>query len=61
MKDWWKKKKSKMRKNNKSKEAYNFGDFMLDMLLWLPELIVFPIRVIYWVLRALSKNIFDTF
>ncbi|MGM8216611.1 hypothetical protein ACLIA0_13715 [Bacillaceae bacterium W0354] len=61
MKEWWKRKKAKTRKSKKGNDKYTFWDFMLDVLLWLPELFLLPFRIIFWILRGLTRNVFDWF
>ena len=57
MKKWWKRKNEKMRKNQKTNGIYTFGDFVLDVLLWIPELILFPFRLVFWFLRGIVRLI----
>ncbi|WP_208590794.1 hypothetical protein [Gracilibacillus suaedae] len=59
MKEWWHKKKAKMRKNQKNNGEYTFWDFLFDVLVWLPELILLPFRIIFWLIRGLIRNPFD--
>ncbi len=61
MKEWYQRKKSKTRKSRKSSEHYNVWDFFVDALMWLPELIVFPLRLIFWLIRGLIRSIGDIF
>ncbi|MFC3041484.1 hypothetical protein ACFOGI_14645 [Virgibacillus xinjiangensis] len=61
MRKWWRKKKGQMRKSKKDKGDYTFWDGVLDVLLWVPELILLPLRVIFWLLRGISRNIVDFF
>ena len=57
MNEWWNTKKSKMRKSKKKKEEYGLIDFIFDALCWLPELILLPFRIIYWLLRGVGRLI----
>lgn len=62
MKEWWHRKKERMRKNQKTDGMYTFGDFILDVLLWIPELIILPFRLGFWLLRGIGRligHIFD--
>ncbi|WP_458413004.1 hypothetical protein ACNQFZ_19710 [Schinkia sp. CFF1] len=62
MKDWLKKKKEKMRKSRKSSDRYTFVDFIFDVLFWVPELLLLPFRILFWLVRGLGRwieNIFD--
>ncbi|MED4531785.1 hypothetical protein ABET51_03780 [Metabacillus fastidiosus] len=61
MKEWWNKKKNKMRKNRKDNGHYTFVDFILDVLFWIPELIILPFRLIFWLIRGVGRFIFDIF
>ena len=61
MKEWWNKKKEKMRKSKKHNEHYTFGDFLIDVLIWIPELVLLPFRIIFWLLRGLGRLIGDVF
>ena len=64
MREWWTKKKQKMRKYKKDSDHYTFIDFIFDVLIWIPELVLLPFRIIFWLLRGvvrLAENIFDTF
>ncbi|KAB8135782.1 hypothetical protein F9U64_10970 [Gracilibacillus oryzae] len=61
MKQWWERKKSKTRKRRKKQEDYTIGDFILDILVWIPEFIIFPFRILYWLFRGLGRWIGDIF
>lgn len=61
MKEWWQRKKSKTRRSKKSNDNYTLLDFFLDMLFWIPELILFPLRLIFWLLRGLGRFIGEIF
>ncbi|WP_246943628.1 hypothetical protein [Bacillus pinisoli] len=66
MKTWWHEKKEKRRKRRSEKNPgqYTFGDFMADLLLWVPELLLFPFRILFWLVRGLGRvigNFFDLF
>jgi hypothetical protein len=58
MRDWWEKKKEKTRKYQKLDDRYTFVDFLIDVLVWLPELIAIPFRILFWAFRAIWR-IFD--
>ena len=59
MKNWFKKKQETRRKrrSHKNPREYTFGDFMLELLLWIPELFLLPFRVIFWLVRGLGRLI----
>ncbi|MED4462459.1 hypothetical protein [Metabacillus fastidiosus] len=61
MKKWWNKKKDKMRKRRKDNDNYTFVDFILDVLFWIPELIILPFRLVFWLIRGVGRFIFDIF
>jgi len=59
---WWERKKEKSRKRRKDNEKYTFWDLILDVLFWLPELIILPFRIIFWSFRGIGRligNMFD--
>lgn len=59
MKDWWIKKKGKTRKSKKRDDQYTLADFIFDVLLWIPELVFLPFRILFWLVRGLSRSILD--
>ncbi|MFC0301205.1 hypothetical protein ACFFIS_10305 [Virgibacillus soli] len=61
LRDWWKRKKEKTRKSKKRDDSYTFWDFILDVLFWIPELILFPFRLIFWSLRGIGRLVSDLF
>ncbi|WP_407268589.1 hypothetical protein [Radiobacillus sp. PE A8.2] len=63
MKKWWNKKRAKTRKRRRkvSNETYTFADGLFDLLFWIPELILFPLRIIFWLLKGVGKWIGDIF
>lgn len=64
MKKWWNKKKQKTRKYKKSKSDYNFWDMVVDVLIFIPELLFLPFRILFWIIRGFGRvleNIFDIF
>ncbi|WP_164670803.1 hypothetical protein [Virgibacillus doumboii] len=61
MKEWWKSKQEAMRRRKRGHGGYTFKDFFTDVLLWLPELIVFPFRIIFWMIRGLGRLLRDVF
>ncbi|WP_047984152.1 hypothetical protein [Ornithinibacillus californiensis] len=54
MSNWWRRKKENTRKHRKG-ERYTFGDFIMDVLFWIPELVLLPFRLLFWLLRGLWK------
>ena len=61
MREWWIRKKEKTRKSKKGTENYTFWDFVLDLLFWLPELILLPFRLAFWLLRGFGRLIWHLF
>ena len=57
MNKWWEKKKKKTRKGRKNKVDYTFWDLIVDVLIWLPELILLPFRIVFWSLRGIGRLI----
>ncbi|MCT1578492.1 hypothetical protein M3E13_11075 [Oceanobacillus kimchii] len=55
MREWWKTKNAKTRKQRKNKEDYTKKDLVLDILFWIPEITVLPIRLIIWLVRGIFK------
>lgn len=60
MKESWisKKKASKKRRNT---DHYSFWDFVFDALLWIPELVMLPFRITFWMLRGIGKLVSNIF
>lgn len=61
MKEWWNRKKRKMRRSRKNNDNYTFVDFIIDVLSWIPELIMFPFRLIFWLIRGAGRLIWNVF
>ena len=62
MNEWWERKKKKTRKNRKNNGDYTFWDLIVDGFFWVPELILLPFRIIFWLLRGIGRligNLFD--
>ncbi|MGY0693387.1 hypothetical protein ACW2QC_11425 [Virgibacillus sp. FSP13] len=63
MKRWREKRKERKRtRSGKSNFWYELLDLLIDISLWVPELVLFPLRVIYWFVRGFSralKHLFD--
>lgn len=60
----WGKMKENRRKRRKGNDTYTFADFTFDLLFYIPELVLFPFRIIFWFVRGLGKvivNLFDNF
>ena len=61
MKEWWSRKKEKRKKRRRNKEGNSFIDFILEVLFWIPELIILPFRLVFWLIRGLGRLISDVF
>jgi hypothetical protein len=44
------------RKNN---ERYTIGDFFMDVIFWIPELLFLPFRLLFFFARAIIRGISD--
>lgn len=61
MKERWISKKEKTRKRRKNKGDNSFIGFVLDVLFAIPELIILPFRLVFWLIRGLGRLISDIF
>jgi hypothetical protein len=52
------KKRKERRKRKKAEGSYTFWDAAGDVLIWVPELIIWPFRILWYLLRGIL-NIFD--
>ncbi len=52
MKEWWQGRKNKKRRDMRRNDQYSLIDLFLDVLVWIPELLLLPFRIIYWLLRG---------
>ncbi|GAA0416038.1 hypothetical protein GT022_05330 [Agaribacter marinus] len=62
MKEWWERKKVKTSRRKIEKENYTFWNVILDVLCWIPELVILPIRLVYWLIKSVGRmlrNIVD--
>lgn len=64
LREWWDQKRRRTRKAQRrmEKERYTVVDFIIDVLFWIPELLIFPFRLLVFLLRSLGtliKNFFD--
>ncbi|AJK86913.1 hypothetical protein D0439_06325 [Lysinibacillus fusiformis] len=58
MNEWWQSKKRKPRKSKKHNK-YSLFELFQDVLCWLPELILLPFRLIFWLFRGVGRLIAD--
>jgi len=63
MNEYYRKRKAKTRRNKKRKnnERYTFGDFIFDVLFWIPEILIFPFRFMLFLFRSLGKLLKEIF
>jgi hypothetical protein len=52
-------KRAEKRSKKKQDGSYNFWDSVFDVLFWIPELIIFPFRVLFMLFRFLVRSVFD--
>ncbi|WP_409252922.1 hypothetical protein V1502_03040 [Bacillus sp. SCS-153A] len=52
------KKRKERRKRKKSEGTYSFWDAVGDVLIWVPELIILPFRILWYLIRGIV-SIFD--
>jgi hypothetical protein len=55
----WRKRMREKRKSRNHGERYSVFDVLLELLCWIPEVLFFPFRVVYWLLRGIGKFIGD--
>jgi hypothetical protein len=61
LKEWWNRKKDNTKKSKESSDNYTFIDFIFDVLFWLPELVLLPFRIIFWLLRGTGRLVWSLF
>ncbi|KGR88757.1 MULTISPECIES: hypothetical protein [Lysinibacillus] len=61
MKEWWQGRKNKKRRDMRRNDQYSLIDLFLDVLVWIPELLLLPFRIIYWLLRGVGRLIGEGF
>jgi hypothetical protein len=54
-------KRAEKRRKKKKEGIYDFWDFVFDVLFWIPELIILPFRLIFFLFRFLIRSVFDSF
>jgi hypothetical protein len=57
MKRWRRRMKEKRTKKRDNGERFSFFDFLLELLFWIPEVLIFPFRLVYWLVRGIGKII----
>ncbi|WP_333879507.1 hypothetical protein [Lysinibacillus capsici] len=61
MREWLQGRKNKKRRVKRRKDQYSLIDLFLDVLIWIPELLFLPFRIIYWLLRGVGRFIGEGF
>jgi hypothetical protein len=59
MKKWRKRMKEKRQRKRERGEHYSAVDVFLELLFWIPEVLFFPFRVVFWLFRGMGKMIGD--
>ncbi|WP_394217752.1 hypothetical protein [Halobacillus trueperi] len=57
MRQWLKSKREALKRRRQNADKSGMVDFLFELLLWLPELIIFPIRIVFWLLRGIGRFI----
>ncbi|MYL48078.1 hypothetical protein GLV98_01215 [Halobacillus litoralis] len=47
MRQWLKSKREALKRRTQNADKSGMVDFLFELLLWLPELIIFPIRIVF--------------
>jgi len=61
VREWLQGRKNKKRRDKRHKDQYSLIDLFLDVLIWIPELLFLPFRIIYWLLRGVGRFIGEGF
>jgi hypothetical protein len=59
MKKWRKRMKEKRQRKRDHGEHYSTVDVLLELLFWVPEILFFPFRVVFWLFRGIGKLLGD--
>ncbi|MFD1019599.1 hypothetical protein [Thalassobacillus hwangdonensis] len=57
----WKRKKERTRKARKPEGSYTWWDGFWDVLFWVPELLILPFRLVFFVVRVIGRVFRDVF
>jgi hypothetical protein len=49
-------KEKRQRKRDRG-EGYSTWDGIFELLFWIPELLILPFRLIFWLIRGIGKSI----
>jgi len=61
VKKWLQERKNTRRREKRRNDQYSLIDLFLDVLVWIPELLFLPFRIIYWLLRGVGRFIGEGF
>lgn len=57
MSERWENKKEVRKERRKYSDHYTFGDFVFDVFFWIPELLLLPFRMGFWLVRGVGRVI----
>ncbi|QAS54319.1 hypothetical protein HLI_19910 [Halobacillus litoralis] len=57
MREWWESKRQVLRDKREGEGRYRFSDFITEVLCWVPELLIFPFRLLYWFVKGIGRLI----
>ncbi|MBM7577984.1 hypothetical protein [Jeotgalibacillus terrae] len=57
----WREKKTARSQKRKDEGKYNFFDVLTDVLIWVPELLILPFRLIYLLFELFGRVFRDGF
>ncbi|MFS0638229.1 hypothetical protein AB1K84_20190 [Mesobacillus foraminis] len=52
-------KRAEKRRKKKQEGTYHFWDLLFEVVFWVPELILLPFRLLFWLVRFLGRSIFN--
>lgn len=50
--------RGKLRRKQKQDSPSGFWDLLIEGIFWVPELIVLPFRLLFWLVRFLGRSLF---
>ncbi|MYL72318.1 hypothetical protein GLW00_15845 [Halobacillus litoralis] len=57
MRQWLKSKQEVLKQRRQNTERSSVFDVLFELVLWLPELIIFPIRMVIWLIKGIGRLI----
>ncbi|SFJ25136.1 hypothetical protein SAMN04487936_101446 [Halobacillus dabanensis] len=57
MKGWRRSKRKIFKHQSRREEKYKFFDLVIEILFWIPEILIFPFRLLFWMLRGIGRII----